>query len=174
MSLVNITDFEMEFRLLGLYEQEVMKTGILDYLAQWPLPPAIEAEIPQTAEPLPEAPPKVLPESPAPAISPTPHEPAPVAEPSSKETSLVSQPVNNIQVIINADELPHPIHCEDVDSLVKTDPSAVSPCPLETRRQALLTEQEIERRLFYLFAEELEKTGDLRKLPAVLRPAPHT
>jgi hypothetical protein len=174
MSLVDITDFEVEFRLLGLYEQEVMKTGIFDYPAQWPLPPAIEAEIPQTSEPLPEAPPQILPESPALVISPTPHEPVPVAEPSSQETSLVSQPVNNIQVIINADELPNPMRYEDPESIVKTDNSSVSPCPLETRRQELLTEQEIERRLFYLFAEELEKTGDLRKFPAVLRPASHT
>ncbi|MBE9174755.1 hypothetical protein IQ225_04545 [Synechocystis salina LEGE 06155] len=38
----------------------------------------------------------------------------------------------------------------------------------DARREALLDEQERERRLFCLFVQELEVTGDLRKLPKVL------
>ncbi|MBE9240385.1 hypothetical protein [Synechocystis salina] len=55
-------------------------------------------------------------------------------------------------------------------------PPAPEPAPIleipeltyDAQRQALLEEQEKERWLFYLFVQELEGTGDLRKLPTVL------
>lgn len=168
MSLVNITDFDAELRLLGLYEQEVIKTGILDYPAQWPLPKPVPPVVSK---------PKSLPALPE-AKSPVVNEP--VAKPSVVQSpqgdcSAVSQPVNNVQVIINADELP--ISAAPEVKIPERDLED-TPLPgplesLESRRQTLLTEQEMERRLFYLFAEELERTGDLRKLPTVLQPTPH-
>jgi len=174
MSLVDITDFDAELRLLGLYEREVMKTGILDYPAQWPLPQlpqAIAIEEPVSPEPLPEPSPKFLPEASAPVVSEGPAS-MPVAEPCHNDAAAVGQPVNNVQVIIHADELPVPVAPETTIPEQETEELVTIPCPIEARRQALLTEQEMERRLFYLFAEELERTGDLRKFPAVLRPAP--
>lgn len=181
MSLVNITDFDAELRLLGLYEREVMKTGILDYPALWPLPQRIAMEEPlkepPNPEPLPEASPTVLPETIAPIFS-EPPAPTPVDKPCQNDAPAISQPVNNVQVIIEADEWPVPVSLEAAMPEQETKPEGEDPvslpCPLEARRQALLTEQEMERRLFYIFAEELERTGDLRKFPAVLRPSPRT
>jgi len=165
MSLVNITDFDAELRLLGVYEQEVMKTGILDYPDQWPLPQSITPGVsePELLPTLPEATTPVVKEA---------VEKAPAVLTSQENAPAVSQPVNHVQVIINADELPIPVAPEATIPEQETEKVVPLPCPIETRRQALLTEQEMERRLFYLFAEELERTGDLRKFPAVLRPAP--
>jgi hypothetical protein len=176
MGLVAITDFDAELRLLGLYEREVMRTGILDYPAQWPLPQlpqAIAIEEPVSPEPLPEPSPKVLPEPTAPIVSEHTDLP-PVAEPCQTDAPAISQPVNNVQVIIHADELSVPVAPEATIPAQETEALASTPCPIEARRQALLTEQDMERRLFYLFTEELEHTGDLRKFPAVLRPASRT
>ena len=160
MSLVNITDFDAELRLLGLYEREVMKTGILDYPAQCPLPQTVVVP-----EPLP-----ALPEATAPVVNEAVEKPLVVQPP--QDNTAVSQPVNNVQVIIHADELPVPLAPEATIPEQENEELVPLPCPIEARRQALLTEQEMERRLFYLFAEELERTGDLRKFPAVLHPAP--
>ena len=141
MSLVNITDFDAELRLLGLYEREVMKTGILDYPAQWPLPQlpqAIAIEEPVSPEPLPEPSPNVLPEASAPILSEGPAS-MPVDEPYQTDAPPISQPVNNVQVIIHADELPVPVAPEAIMPAQETEALAPIPCPVDTRRQDLLT-----------------------------------
>lgn len=165
MSLVDITDFDAELRLLGLYEREVMKTGILDYPAQWTLPQPVP---PVASEPKPLP---ALPEAKSSTVN-EPVEKPSVVQP--RQETAASQPVNNPQVIINADELPVPVAAKAATPKRDTEELAPLPCPLETRRQTLLSEQDMERRLFYLFAEEVERTGDLRKFPAVLHSVPRT
>jgi len=160
MSLVNITNFDQALALLGLYEQEVMKTGILDYPAQWPKPPIPP---PAKVEPVVENPTK--------AIAPSPNTESPKrAEANPTPASVPPLPGNvnvdnadNLTVIVN--EAPLPSNEPPVIVPVETTPAEPD---LDAQREALLMEQEKERRLFYLFVQELERTGDLRKLPTVL------
>lgn len=163
MSLVNITDFDQALALLGLYEQEVMKTGILDYPAQWPKPPSPP---PVKAEPIEEDSTKAIPESSdteSPEIvkaTPTPASPAQVPP---LPGNVNVDNADNLTVIVNEAPLPP----SDPPEIVPVEATTAEP-DFDAQREALLTEQEKERRLFYLFVQELEQTGDLRKLPAVL------
>ena len=167
MSLVAITDFDAELRLLGLYEREVMRTGILDYHAQWPLPPSISPETPPNVDVQPLL---ALPEPTTPVV--TTQDNAPAVETCSDSAIAADHAVNHIEVNIQADGLVEAQSPTPVVADTTTDFQTIAPlpCPLEARRKALLTEQEEERRLFYLFVEELERTVDLRKLPAILQP----
>ncbi|MEY2984541.1 MAG: hypothetical protein RLZZ568_1158 [Cyanobacteriota bacterium] len=145
-----------------------MRTGILDYPAQWLLPQPVPsaASKPKSLPALPEARPPIVNESAKSAAVQSPQ----------GNSSAVSQPVNNVKVIINTDELPLSAAPEvKIPERDLEDTPLLGPLEsLESRRQTLLTEQEMERRLFYLFAEELERTGDLRKFPVVLRSTSHS
>ncbi|UAJ71860.1 hypothetical protein IQE94_12080 [Synechocystis sp. PCC 7339] len=169
MSLVEITDFDEALALLGLYEQEVMKTGVLDYPAQWPEflsspadpPPEIPEPIEEKVEPREEIPTEAIAKSPPAAKSLPPLPP-----------SVSVDNVDNLTVIVN--EVPEiPPQPDDAPEMLPPapEPAAMLEMPeltYDARREALLEEQEKERRLFYLFVQELEGTGDLRKLPTVL------
>ena len=91
MSLVAITDFDAELRLLGLYEREVMRTGILDYTAQWPLPQSISPETPPNVDVQPLL---ALPEPTTPVV--TTQDNAPAVETCSDSAIAADHAVNHI------------------------------------------------------------------------------
>ena len=161
MSLVNITDFDQALTLLGLYEREVMKTGILDYPAEWPKSPS--SPLPQPApEPIQENTAKTISESSI-MESPEPANPTPSPDP----IPTASPPditADNLTAIVHDARLTPSELSEKVEEV-----QAIPEPSYDPKQEALLREQEKERRLFYLFVQELERTGDLRKLPAVLR-----
>jgi hypothetical protein len=174
MSLVEITNFDEALALLGLYEQEVMKTAALDYPAQWPeflSLPASPPPVPETPDLIEEA------EKKAESTEETPTEAIAKCSPAAKSSpplppSVSVDNVDNLTVIVN--EVPEiPPQSDDAPEMLPPapEPAATLEPPNRTydaRREALLEEQEKERRLFYLFVQELEGTGDLRKLPTVL------
>ncbi len=163
MSLVNITDFDQALKLLGLYEREVMKTGILDYPAEWPKSPS--SPLPQPApEPIQENTMKKISESPI-VESPEPANPthSPDPFPTASPPGITVDNADNLIAIVHDAPLTPSFLAEKAEEVQITPEPSYDP-----QREALLREQEKERRLFYLFVQELERTGDLRKLPAVL------
>ncbi|AIE73546.1 MULTISPECIES: hypothetical protein [unclassified Synechocystis] len=164
MNLVNITDFDQALALLGLYEQEVMKTSIWGYLAEWPQHPSPP---PAKAEPMEENPTKAIAPSPdgeslkIAEVAPT---PIPASVPPLPGNVNVDN-AENLTVIVNK----APLCPNEPPAIVAVETTAAEP-NFDAQREALSVEQEKERRLFYLFVQELEHTGDLRKLPTVLHP----
>jgi hypothetical protein len=203
---MNVNDFDAELRLLGLYEQEVIKTGFFDYPAQWSRPKPTAMEKASTPESLPQPSPQA-PDKPTSAVIPEPLDLPPIPDvpaPFSDNIPAIDPPLQNAQAIFNADELPVSISLQDGDTPVPIPDSSeafqqasfvferpdLSPDelpvsislqdgdtpvpridPFEARRQTLLKEQEMERRLLSLFAEEVEHIDDLCQLPAFLRSA---
>ncbi|WP_228024065.1 hypothetical protein [Synechocystis salina] len=166
MSLADITDFGEALALLGLYEREVMTTGVMEYVVP-PKPPAksVKEPKPSTSSPQEKTAPATLPnpaeEAPAlPAATPA---PSPVNNTTINEGIVI---VNGAQDVEDSNEPPSPI--PTVEEHEKTLPSK-PPGPSEL--ELLLEQQELENRLFYFFIDEVEKTGDLGKLPVALQPA---
>ncbi|WLT40465.1 hypothetical protein NON20_25395 (plasmid) [Synechocystis sp. B12] len=166
MSLADITDFSEALALLGLYEREVMTTGVMEYVVP-PKVPAKPAQVPESVA------------SPSPLKNKHLHPPANIPQdtPALPEANPASSPVNNTTInegiiIVNGvhdseDGNEPPSQIQRVDASQETLPL---PTPGPSELELLLEEQQVEKRLFYLFVEEIEKTGDLGKLPVALQP----
>ncbi|AIE76103.1 hypothetical protein [Synechocystis sp. PCC 6714] len=165
MSLADITDFSEALALLGLYEREVMTTGVMEYV----VPPKVLAKPAQVPESV-ANPPNEQASSPPPAN-------IPQDTPALPEATPASSPVNNTTInegiiIVNGvhdseDGNEPPSQIQRVDASQETLPL---PTPGPSELELLLEEQQVEKLLFYLFVEEIEQTGDLGKLPVALQP----
>jgi hypothetical protein len=167
MSLADITDFSEALALLGLYEREVMTTGVMEYV----VPPKVPAKPTQVPESV------ASPSPPNEQASSIPPANIPQDTPALPEATPASSPVNNTTInegiiIVNGvhdseDGNEPPSQIQKVDASQETLPL---PTPGPSELELLLEEQQVEKRLFYLFVEEIEKTGDLGKLPVALQP----
>jgi hypothetical protein len=165
MSLADITDFSEALALLGLYEREVMTTGVMEYV----VPP----KVPAKPAPVPES----VASTPSEQATSIPPANIPQDTPALPEATPASSPVNNTTInegiiIVNGvhgseDGNEPPSQIQRVDASQETLPL---PTPGPSELELLLEEQQVEKRLFYLFVDEIEKTGDLGKLPVALQP----
>ena len=182
MNLTTTTDFEMAAYLLGCYEQEVKQTGIIDY------PFHYESSLPLPVNPIeePNDSPETATWSNNFALScdlPTPkalNEAEPVTHPSICSEGQISPTVIspgimevNVptpSVIINTNPPSEVVIVSTPTEMIAETEEMTEPSPKLSLEEQLLKHQEEERRLFYLYIQELETSGDLTKLPQVLRP----
>lgn len=177
MNLTTATDFEMASYLLGCYEQEVKGTGMIQYPLHYEenLPLAINSvEEPCFSQErdtwannfelscdLPTPYPQNVPESVSCST---------VNSISQLPPAVVEVNVPIPTVIIPADTTPSVIAVPGKTDMT-SGPGEISESPSQlSLEEQLLKHQEEERRLFYLYVQELESSGDLTKLPQVMRP----
>ncbi|MEB3190426.1 MAG: hypothetical protein VKL42_08805 [Snowella sp.] len=177
MNLTTATDFELAFYLLGSYEQEVRQTGMIDYPVHYGEDLQLVLDFVEELSPpplqdtwvnnfelscdLPTPCPQNLPES----------VPCSTANSGSQtHPAVITVNVPTSTVIIPADTTPSvtaaPCPTDTTSGLGQISESSLQP----SLEEQLLKHQEEERRLFYLYVQELESSGDLTKLPQVVRP----
>lgn len=147
MILQTKTDFLETWELLGLYQQEIMKTGIIDYPFQY------EGDIQIPLE-------KTTPEQDIQKVS-------DIQEP---PVSKSAESINNYDSSSHSIVIKEQIISSSNPSLPMSEvtPIRVSD-PLPTLREELLDQQAEELRLFYLYVHEVESTGNISKIPNVIR-----
>jgi hypothetical protein len=166
MNLTASTDFELAARLLGAYYREVMATGMVHYPYHYEGALCTDPE-PETWDLSCDLPPSAT-------LAGTPSAPVSATELNLSHTdaSLSNLNVEGTLTVAGAVNLPGnqpqspapedastPLP-EDLHSL-----QSISPTPEER----LEHRQAEELRLFYLYAQEIEQSGDLTRLPQVLR-----
>lgn len=168
MHLTTTTDFELAFYLLGCYEQEVKQTGMIDY------PVHYEEDLSSAIDSVEELSPPLARDTWVNNFElscdlPTPPHQNIINFVSCSTGNSDSQPtpaLTEINVPIPTAIIP--VH---TSSSVIAGPEDISESSRQpSLEEQLLKHQEEERRLFYLYVQELESSADLTKLPQVIRP----